>query len=301
MIGRRRRRLLRRRSTSFAELNIQILPKHILIALCFVCFAIMFVSYKFPTALRPVKNAVDTIVAPMQIGINRVGTYFSGLIRKKKDLEKLRIENEELRIKLEEMTGKAQLTNQDMLELDRLRSLYKLDERYSDYPKVAARIIAREGNGFYNTFTVDKGIKDGIKEDMNVIAGNGLVGIVTEVRSNTSTICSIIDDRSNVSGMFSSSKDTCIVSGNMSTLKSNGEIGVSMISLNADVIENEEVITSHISDKYLQGILIGYIKDVEIDATRMTKEARLIPAVDFEHLDEVLIITEIKENYEMDK
>ena len=56
-----------------------------------------------------------------------------------------------------------------------------MDKVYPDYPKVAARVISRDGNNWFHVFTIDKGKKDGIQVDMNVIAGNGLVGIVSEV------------------------------------------------------------------------------------------------------------------------
>ncbi len=284
----------KRRGSEKDKVRIAILPKHILFVLCFLCVVIMFVSYKFPNYLSPVKNVVDTVVSPMQKGINQVGCKISGFFSRLNDIEELQAENERLKAEIEDLKSKSSMTNQDKYELDALRKLYELDSKYTDLPKVAARIIARESNGWYNIFTLDKGSNDGIKKDMNVIAGNGLVGIVSDVRNTTCTVRSIIDDNSSVSGMFSSSGDTCVVSGNMNLIKQKGEIPVSMISLNASLINNEEVVVSHISDKYLQGILIGYVKDVYVDSSNMTRAAYLVPAVDFEHLDEVLVITVLK-------
>ena len=54
---------------------------------------------------------------------------------------------------------------------------------------------------WFSTFTIDKGSKDGIAADMNVMAGSGLVGIVTEVGPTWAKVRSIIDDSSNVSAM----------------------------------------------------------------------------------------------------
>lgn len=291
---RRRRRAALRRRREESDIQIHILPKHILFVLCFLSLVVMFVSYRFPEYVRPVRNVIDKVISPMQKGINHVGFSISESMRKFEDIEDLKAENEELKARLEELTAKAQITNQDKYELDALRELYQLDKKYTDFPKVAARIIARESNGWYNTFTLDKGSEDGIKSDMNVIAGNGLVGIVTDVRSKTCIVRSIIDDNSNVSAMFSSSGDTCFVSGSMNQIKNDGTIPVSMISMNASVIDSEEVVVSHISDRFLQGILIGYVRDVYVDSSNMTRAAVLVPAVDFEHLDEVLIITVLK-------
>ena len=72
------------------------------------------------------------------------------------------------------------------------------------------------------------------------------------------------------------------------------------IRLNAQVEENYEIVTSYISDKYLPGILIGFVHNIEIDASNMARTAYLLPVVDFEHIENVLIITQLKERIESD-
>lgn len=280
--------------------TITILPKHVFFLLFFLTVAIIFVSYRFPNLVQPVRNGLDTVVMPMQKGINVVGSSIADRIDMFGNLKNLQTENEELKAKVEELTLQMQLISQEKYELNGLRELFALDQKYPDYEKVAARIIARESNGWYNVFTIDKGTDDGIKVDMNVMAGNGLVGIVVSVRKNSATVRSIIDDSSKVSGMFIKSSDTCIVSGDLTSMITDGRIKVSMIPINAEINESDEVVTSHISDKYQQGILIGYVSDIEVDANNMTKTAYLTPVVDFEHLDEVLILTELKESFELE-
>jgi rod shape-determining protein MreC len=291
----KRKKSARIRRREKEEKRIVLLPKHILFVLSFICLVIMFVSYRFPDTIKPVKNLADIVLSPMQSGINHVGSAISGRFKKRETMEELKLENEELKKKVEELSSKARLTDNDQYELDSLRRLYDLDTEYPDLPKTAARIIARESNGWYDIFTIDKGSDDGICVNMNVIAGNGLVGIVTDVRKKTSVVKSIIDDNSNVSAMIASSGDNCIVNGNMAMLRSNGTIEINMLPKECNAMENEEVLTSRISDKYLSGLLIGYIKNLEIDSSNMTKEALLVPAVDFQKLDNVLVITVLKE------
>ncbi len=281
--------------------TITILPKHVFFLLIFITVAVIFVSFRFPEVIQPVRNGLDVVITPMQKGINSIGRSVSERFDVFDNLKNLQKENAELKAKVEELTEQAQSITLEKYELYALRELYELDKKYADYHKVAARIIARESNGWYNVFTVDKGYEDGLKVNMNVMAGNGLVGIVTSVRKNSATVRSIIDDTSKVSGMFLKSTDTCIVSGDLNSMMSDGRIKVSMIPLHADVTENDAVITSHISDKYQQGILIGYVTDVRVDSGNMTKTAYLTPVVDFEHLDEVLIITELKESFELEE
>ena len=290
----------RQRRKRTQKQSITIFPKHVFFLLFFLTVAIVFVSYRFPEALNPVRDGIDSFISPMQRGINVVGRSVSDYITILGDLKSLQQENEQLKEKIEQLTLQSQVISQEKYELDALRELYELDQKYSDYEKVAARIIARESNGWYNIFTIDKGYEDGILEDMNVMAGNGLVGVVTSVRKNSATVRSIIDDSSKVSGMFLKTSDTCIISGDLNSMTSDGKIKVSMIPLNAEISENDEVVTSHISDKFQQGILIGYVTDIQVDSSNMTKTAYLTPVVDFEHLDEVLIITELKESFELE-
>ena len=293
-----RRRRRRRRNE---KRIITILPKHVFFLLIFLTAVVMFLSYRFPKVLLPVRNGVDMIVLPMQRGINAVGRSISDRMDVLDSIEDLQKENARLKAELEVLRQEAQIVASEKYELDALKELFDLDQKYPDYEKVAARIIARESNGWYSVFTIDKGYEDGIAVGMNVMAGNGLVGIVTATRKNSATIRSIIDDSSNVSGMVLRTSDTCIVSGDLNLMMTEGRIVISMIPLNSTVKENEEVVTSHISDKYQQGILIGYISDIRVDSSNMTKTAYLTPVVDFEHLDEVLIITKLKESFEMDE
>ena len=293
-----KRRRNRRRHNN--KKTISILPKHIFFLLLFLTVAIVFVSYRFPQLLQPVRNGVETVIIPMQKGINVVGRSVFDKLELLGNLKNLQKENEELKAQIAALTSENQLISQEKYELAGLQELFELDQKYPNYEKVAARIIARESNGWYNVFTIDKGSEDGIKVNMNVMAGNGLVGIVTAVRKNSATVRSIIDDSSKVSGMFLKTSDTCIISGDLNSMISDGRIKVSMIPLDADINESDEIVTSHISDKYQQGILIGYATEIRVDSSNMTKTAYLTPVVDFEHLDEVLIIKELKESFELE-
>ena len=130
---------------------------------------------------------------------------------------------------------------------------------------------------------------------MNVMAGKGLVGIITEVGPNWARVRSIIDDASNVSALVQATSDTCIVGGDL-TLMQEGKIRFEQLANNDSVIEEgEQIVTSHISSKYLPGILIGYVSSIKTDANNLTRSGYIIPAVDFQHMQEVLIITTTKE------
>lgn len=274
--------------------KININPKHVLIGCIVICISLILISFRFGDQLTPVKSAVGSVITPMQRGINVVGTLISDKMDNLKNINDLLDENAKLKEQVNLLSYENKLLLQDKYELDGLRKLYDLDQKYLDYPKVAARVISKDTNNWYNVFLIDKGTKDGMKKDMNVLAGNGLAGIITEVHYNYSKVRAIIDDNSNVSGMFLKTSDTCMVKGDLQ-LMDEGKIRVELISKDAEIEDGYEIVTSHISSNFLQGILIGYVSDIRLDASNMTKTAYLTPVVDFDSLEEVLVITELKE------
>lgn len=273
--------------------KLPISPRYILAALSVLCIALIILSFRYEEKLAPVKTVVGNTVAPMQKGINSIGSWISDKADIFVSMQELIEENRELKEKLDNMSYENKILQQEKYELESLRELYELDEKYASYPKVAARVISKDSNNWYNQFTIDKGSDDGIAVNMNVMAGNGLVGIVTEVGTNWAKVRTIIDDKSNVSGMSLKTSDICNIKGNLELID-DGLIEIELVDKNADIQVGDEIVTSHISDKFLQGILIGYVHSIEIDANNMTQSGYITPAVSFDSLDTVLVITELK-------
>ncbi len=187
---------------------------------------------------------------------------------------------------------------QDRYELTNLRELFDLDSQYDEYDMVGARIIAKDSGNWFHSFVINKGYEDGLMIDMNVLAGSGLVGRIVDVGPDWAKVMSIIDDNSNTSGMVLSTSDALIVSGDLE-LYAEGVIRFEKLIDHADrVVEGDKIVTSNVSDKYLPGILIGYISKVNVDSNNLTKSGLVTLAVDFEHLEEVLVITELKQTVE---
>lgn len=264
----------------------------ILTGLCVLLMAITFMTDIFSGTLAEISSYVTI---PFQKGISETGTYLSNRSDELVQIRDLIQQNKELQQQIDELTIENNNLTQEKYELNNLRSLYKLDQEYSDYQKTGAKVIGKNSGNWFQSFTIDKGTKDGIQLNMNVMAGSGLVGIVTEVGYNWSRVTSIIDDSSNVSGMTLSTGDNMIVSGNLELMSQNKISFSKLIDSNDQVKEGDKVVTSNISDKYLPGLLIGYITSIESDSNNLTHSGTITPAVDFEHMDEVLVILDLKQ------
>ena len=268
--------------------------RYILIGLAVFCALMMVLSSVSDRVSGPFKVLANVTVIPLQQGINQVGGWLGDLKDNFATLQQLRSENESLQEQVDALTTENNYLQEERYEYERLQELYQLDQNYAEYEKTAAHVIGKDSGNWFSSFTIDKGSADGIEVDMNVLAGSGLVGIVTEVGPTWAKVRSIIDDASNVSGMVLSTSDTCVVSGDLS-LMSNGQIAFDQMENNDNVVAvGDQIVTSYISDKYLQGILIGSISEINVDSNNLTRSGYIIPAVDFKNIQEVLVITTTK-------
>ena len=268
--------------------------RYILLGLSIFCALMMILSSFSDKVGGPFRVFANITVIPLQQGINHIGGWMGDMKDNFSTLKQLQAENKKLQEQVDALTTENNYLQEERYEYERLQELYKLDQQYAEYEKTAAHVIAKDSGNWFSTFTIDKGSVDGIGVDMNVLSGSGLVGIVTEVGPTWAKVRSIIDDANNISGMVLPSSDTCIVSGDLS-LMSTGQITFDQMENNDNIVAvGDQIVTSYISDKYLQGILIGSVSEINIDSNNLTRSGYIIPAVDFRNIQEVLVITTTK-------
>lgn len=271
--------------------------RYVLVILTIVCVVLIGVTSFSDGWLEPLRTGVGYVLIPIQSGVNRVGVMIYDELADFTKLKTALEENERLQKEIDRLTEENNRLSSERFELERLRELYDLDQEYMQYEKTAARVIANDSGDWFQVFRVDKGAADGISVGNNVLSGGGLVGIVTDVGAHYATVRSIIDDSSRVGAMALQSGDTCIVGGDL-TLYVEGRLRITNIKKGADVKDGDRIITSNISSKFLPGILVGYATDITLDNNQLTSSGYLIPAAQFHNIQEVLIITEVKEEEE---
>ena len=269
-------------------------PKRILLAVVFFCVVLTATSFFTDKLITPLRNVFSYIVVPIQNGINSIGSGLTDDDNKKKTLEELQTQNKELESQIASLKAENDALKSDADELSDLRNFYGMESQLSSYTKVGARVIGTTSTNWNQSFTIDQGSKKGIKVDMNVITDKGLVGIVTEVYDSYSVVTTIVADNSNVAAMDERTKDQCIVEGDI-TLMDSGIIKLSRIKSNAGIKSGDKIVTSNISSKYLPGLLVGYVKDITSDDSGLSKSGNLVPAADFDHLTDVVVITTTKD------
>lgn len=267
--------------------------KYVLISLTVFCILLIGLTSIRDTWLTPLRTGVGYVLIPVQSGVNSVGSAIYGEITDLSKLHSAQKENKEMKDIITQLTEENTRLQSEELELNRLRKLYGLDQQYGQYEKVGARVIANDSSNWFQVFRIDKGSKDGIAVNMNVMAGGGLVGIVTDVGANYATVRSIIDDSSRVSSMAMQSGDSCIVAGDL-TLFKEGRLRITNVLKDSDLKDGDKIVTSNISSVFLPGLLVGYAADITNDSNNVTKSGYLVPAAEFDSLQEVLVISKLK-------
>ncbi len=270
-------------------------PKGGLLIVIGVCLFLMLVSSVSPSFNNALRNGIGSLLMPMQRGMNKAGSYLFGRIEALRELREVQEANEQLKEELAQLRQDNARLKLKEKELDELRKLLSLREQYPEYETLGAHIIGKSSGNWFQSFMIDKGSRDGLKNGMNVLADGGLVGIVTSVGYNFATVTTIINSGQYVSAMTARSGSSFLVAGSLDQY-SDGLLRLENIALTADVERGDMVVTSNISDVYLPGLFIGYVEETVTDANQLLRSGTLRPAADFDSLDMVLVITTLKEN-----
>ena len=272
-------------------------PKHLFILLLVICILLIVFSTLSSKVNNSVRSVVNTVLMPMQKGLNTVGTAVSDKVSDMSSMRDVQKENEDLKEELAFLRQENAKYQLQTAELEKYQKLLNMKDQYPNYPSIGAHVIGENSSNWDKTVLIDRGSNDGIKVNMNVIAQGGLVGVVKSVTANSSTVRLIIDQDCQVGAMSLLSEETCMVRGDLE-LFDQGLLIAEKMDKDAKIYEDYKIVTSNKSSLYLPGLLIGYVRNIKVDANSLTKSGELVPIVDFTHLDSVLVITQLKETGE---
>jgi len=265
--------------------------KQIYRLLVIILVLLAFVTVGKKTNATIFDNAIGVVVTPVQDAVSSITGWFGKAVSSVRNETDLRKENEELKATIALLTQDIDRLSLYEDENKRLTELLEIKQKYADYTSTAANITAKDPGSFYDSFVIDKGTSDGLSANMALTSANGLVGHIYETGLTYSKAVSIIDSRSSVSAKNLRSLDIGIVKGDYS-LMANGLCKMEYIDADADIVVGDEIVTSHLSDIYPEGLTIGFVKEVYTDTNGLTKYAVIEPAVDLKHLDTLLVILE---------
>ena len=203
-------------------------------------------------------------------------------------------QNKMLRNEVEQLRGINLQANEALAENERLRAMVGYQQTARQFDMVAARVIGRESDTWSRMIVIDRGTASGVKEDMPVVTPQGLVGRVVEAGPNSSKVQLILDPRSSVGTIVqrAESRVTGIVQGDMDNPTMPQMVN---IPKNADVVEGDVIVTSGFGGIFPKGIIVGLVSSLKNDDGGLLKIGVLESAVDFQKLEDVLVITASRE------
>ena len=166
-------------------------------------------------------------------------------------------------------------------------SCLNLAEKYGEYTTVPGTIISRDISNYSKTLVINIGSDNGVKENMTVIADEGLVGYIVSTTAKTAKIQTIVDSASSTSCLASTTRDVMTCKG---TIESESTLKATNLKIGSNVIQGDSVETSGMGGIYTKGIHVGRIKKVETGTNKIDSYAVIETAVDFNKLETVLVI-----------
>ncbi len=238
------------------------------------------------------ESFVGSVFSPVQRALysatEAIGDFFERMFAG----SDLQTENLELKARVAELEGQLADFNEIKAENERLSALLNFNTGTQELQHVTARVIGSNAPGhWFNIFIIDAGLAQGIKVNMPVVNGDGLVGRVVDVGAGWARVMSIIDTSSGVSGIVERTRDYGILSGLAGSGDEDEQLEMGNLPLDADLMPGDKVITSGLAGIFPKGIAIGEVTEVRPSRDGMRNQAVVTPMVDFAHLEEVMIIT----------
>lgn len=243
--------------------------------------------------LTRIERFVGNVFSPIQKVVFSLGRNVSDFFVAIKDIFNLMEENEKLKLKIseleeenrryEDLIGKSQYLINEKKLLDNTR-----------YNLISAQVVGKEPGNWFNRFTIDKGLKDGIEKGYTVIQAveidgeivqEGVVGRIVEVGDNWSKVISIIDENNNISFKVIRTQDGGIISGSI-----DGNLSGYLFDSKADIMKGDKLFSSGLGGVYLEDLYIGEITNVIKEDDDLAKRIEVEPAVDFKKIYKVYVI-----------
>ena len=264
-----------------------------IIALMFVfvsVFCLVFFSARGRFSTPVANQSVSLILSPFQSAVSWIGGQLSFITDTVSEIMHLHEENKQLREEVENLRAKNLAASEFEAENQRLRALLGYKQAASQFDLLAARVIGRESATWSSMVIINRGMADGVSENMSVVTELGLVGHISEVGINSSKVQLILDPRSSVGTLVQrpESRVAGIVEGDI-----NNPTMPRMVNIpkNSDVIVNDIIVTSGFGGVYPKGIVVGRIKEIKNDDGGLLKYGIIETTVNFQKLEDVAVIT----------
>ena len=235
------------------------------------------------TSLGPGHVAL-ALVAPFQEVVTRAIRFAKGLWSHYFFLVSVAKENDKLKKAISYAVEEHNRCSELNLANIRLRSLINFKKSIT-HKVLAAEVIGKDPSPWYKTIIIDKGKDDGVNKGMAVVIPEGIAGQVMDVSTHYAKVLLIIDPNSAVDAVVQDTRARGIIKG-----ESSGRCLFKYVLRKDDVRVGDRVVSSGLDGVFPKGLMLGHVSGVIRTTSGIFQEVTVVPLVDFEKLEEVLVI-----------
>lgn len=264
--------------------------KKVLIIIFFIIVIIIVASFLFKDSNNTIVSKVSNVVIyPFEKVYEFTNGIFSGMNTYFSDKKKLVSENDSLKNEVNSLKVQLLESQKILDENTSLRQMLEIKKAYQHFNVKMGKIIYREHDNWTQTFKIDIGENDGIKKNQAVIHKDGLVGYISKVELNTSTVTTILDPSSSVSVNISTINEPAILKGDLN-LKSSNKLMLDFIPLDAEISIDDMLYTSGLGSTYPASLPVGKITEIVKSKNDMNRYAIVSPNVNIRTISEIGVI-----------
>ena len=237
-----------------------------------------------------IESTLGSVIQPVQRFAAKASNGIISFVQKVFKTSDADKELEQLQVRMAQLEQAADENAKLKAENERLKKLLNYVETLENYEYVTAVVTGNSQGVWFETFTINAGRNKGIEKDMPVVCAEGLVGRVIEVGANWSKVTAIIDPSSEVSVMVERTRDIGVVRGSFSATSDN-QLELYFLPSGFDLVPGDKIVTSGMSSIFPKTITVGTVSEVTRRSAEGSQSNAIIePAVDFGHLEEVLVL-----------
>lgn len=255
-----------------------------------ILLVIMIVFAVFSGFSPPEDSALGAIVSPIQKVFSAAGDKFGGFTGVFSERDELKARNEELQKLLTEQVNRNVENDELKAQNEHYKNFLGIKEANPDWEFTPAVLISTDKSNPYRTFNIDMGSKDGISPYDPVITADGLVGYISEVSINYSTVCTILNPLIEFGAINSRTRDIGSAKGTFK-LAEQGQILISNLKRDSAVGSGDIITTYGVAGVFPKGIIVGVVSDTMKADSDVSIDAVVKTAVDFDNISDVMVIT----------
>ena len=237
-----------------------------------------------PHFVQTIRDLTTTVLRPVLETQDQVSIVIKTHVQSVREWPKLREQNRELEERLASLNTDLINARELKEENKRLQTLLDLKQK-SEFKTIAARVIGRDPSHWSFFIMLNRGTKDGVREDAALLSLDGLVGKVVSAGPDSSRAILLTDRQSRVSALNQRTRDAGLVEGAGSPL-----LKMTFLDREADIQIGDLIVSSGLGGIYPKGVPIGRVQVVEEDENHLGLSAVIKPFVSFGKLEEVLCV-----------